>query len=146
MVISLRVNDQFQNLLKITELGTFKVECRIPRDRQMIRGVIGPIGLDTPLSEIKKELGNSFPNLIDVDRLNKGKEKQPTLSIRLTFKGDILPNNIILWSQKFNTRIYVNKPWQCYNCQKFGHNADICKSKSCCATCSENHKTEDCPQ
>lgn len=33
---------------------------------------------------------------------------------------------------------------QCYNCYRFGHNADNCENPTTCANCSGNHKTEDC--
>lgn len=33
---------------------------------------------------------------------------------------------------------------QCFNCQRFGHIARVCKNNSVCANCAEHHSTRDC--
>ena len=38
----------------------------------------------------------------------------------------------------------VNGPWQCYNCQNFGHNASQCKYKSRCVVCGGSHSLNNC--
>ena len=38
----------------------------------------------------------------------------------------------------------IKQPTRCFNCNKFGHTASFCKSKTCCAKCSEQHKTNEC--
>ena len=40
---------------------------------------------------------------------------------------------------------YISKPWQCYRCQKFGHNADNCRSNIRCVACAGPHAVVDCP-
>ena len=138
-----------ENLLKIlsvVKLGEFRVKCRLPAEEQSIRGVIGPIGIDTPDTDIKRELLNQYDNLIDVQRICRGKEGIPTLSVKLTFSGATLPSEVDFCFQRFKVNLFIGRPWQCYNCQKFGHNANVCKSKSVCAICSGFHKTFDCSQ
>ena len=138
--------ETLDQILKISSLNNFKVNCRLPREEQTVRGVIGPIGVDTLIEDIKEELQMSHPEIINIERIVRGKDKTPTLTIKLTFKGRSLPNEIILWYQKFRVSTYVGRPWQCYNCQKFGHNANICRSKTVCATCAGPHKTFNCTQ
>ena len=35
---------------------------------------------------------------------------------------------------------------QCFNCQRFGHSAQYCKSKQKCVICGENHSHKGCPK
>ncbi|XP_055381851.1 putative uncharacterized protein DDB_G0282499 [Condylostylus longicornis] len=39
----------------------------------------------------------------------------------------------------------TKKPTQCYNCQMFGHGEKHCNVKTFCAFCSQNHKSNECP-
>ena len=138
--------DTTNSLLNIDQLNGFRIKVRLPAEEQFIRGVIGPIGVDTPVDEIKKNLLLSYPLLSEVQRIVRGPSKIPTLSVKLTFIGNRLPSEVILGYQRFPVNVYIGRPWQCYNCQKFGHNANACRSRPVCATCSDHHKTADCPQ
>ena len=148
LIITLQSLNQIEldSLLAITELNNYLVKTRLPAEEQFVRGVIGPIGLDTPLNEIKESLSPTFPQLCSVERIVKGPSKIPTLSVKLTFSGIDLPSVIHIGYQRFSVSAFIGKPWQCYNCQKFGHNANVCRSRSVCATCSAHHKTAECPQ
>lgn len=148
LIVNLKLDEgkHMEDILKINKLGSYDVKCRLPYSEQQVRGVIGPIGLETPTSDIKNELLKRHSNLTDVFRINRGKEKIPSLSVRLTFKGRDLPNEVFIGHQKFDVRTYVGIPWRCFNCQGFGHNADVCRAKSRCDTCAEAHKSKDCPQ
>ena len=138
--------ESLKTILTIEELNAYKVKARLPAEEQFVRGVIGPVGTDTPLDEIKDSLLTEFPDLTRVERILKGPNKVPTLSIKLTFSRTLLPSVVSLGYQRFPVSAFVGRPWQCYNCQKFGHNADVCRSRAVCATCSENHITSSCPQ
>lgn len=134
------------NILELTQLGNWKIKCRLPRVQQSCRGVIGPIGIDTPDIEISNELSKYFKQNVAVQRITRGKEKNPTLSVKLTFEMDTLPEYVILFHQKFRTRVFVSRPWQCYQCQGFGHNAADCRGKPRCVICSGYHKLSECPE
>ena len=68
------------------------------------------------------------------------------LAVKLTFRSQSLPKKILLFHQSFNVRIFVDKPWQCYNCQGFGHYAKDCRKDPVCVLCSNKHKSYDCPE
>ena len=46
---------------------------------------------------------------------------------------------------KNETRPYIPNPQRCFQCQKFGHTKNSCKSKAVCAGCGEKgHNLDDC--
>ena len=47
----------------------------------------------------------------------------------LHLEVDALPEHIILMRERFAITPYVDKPWQCYKCQGFGHSAGSCIRK-----------------
>ena len=132
---------------QICFLGDFKINTKVPDNVANSFGVIGPIGVDTPLEEIYEELIQDYPDITKVDRIyrQKGTTKEPTLSIKLTFKCQELPKVIYFAYEKFEVSVYVDKPWQCYKCQGYGHNSKECKYKARCLICAGPHQFRDCP-
>ena len=139
--------EDIKNILNIKKLGNWPIKSRLPVNQSMVAGVIGPIGHDTDLTDLKTELNIEYPEIIKVERIfkNKGKEKIPTLCIKLTFDTDKLPDYIYLGYQRFKVSIFIDKPWQCYRCQGFGHNAAECKSRPKCLLCAGGHEFQRCP-
>ena len=78
-------------------------------------------------------------------KLFKGKNKVPTLCIKLTFQSKSLPPYLLIGYQRFTPKIFIDNVWQCFKCQRFGHNAKECKSKPRCLVCAGNHEFRDCP-
>lgn len=147
VILKLRPTNQVKlnELLKISSIGDWKVKCKTPNSQQVSYGVIGPIGADTPENEITEELKVNGYNVKETKRLTKGKEKTPTLSVRITFNDPELPETVFCSYQRFKVRVFVDRPWQCFKCQGFGHNAVDCRGKSRCAACAGSHETRDCP-
>ena len=49
------------------------------------------------------------------------------------------------WIPEKETRLYIPNPQRCFQCQKFGHTKNSCKSKAGCAGCGEEgHNLDDC--
>jgi len=134
----------YRNLLKIEAIGDWKVKCRAPENNDKCRGLIGPIELDTKEEELMEYL-KSPAKIVKVTRLTKGKDKTPTLSMIITFQIAKLPEHVTLFGQQFRVSMFIDKPWQCFNCQRFGHNAQDCKSKSRCVACAGPHTITNCP-
>lgn len=138
-------NEKLQSLLNVNKMGDCNIQCRKPLSQQLSRGVIGPIGLETTDEELNDYLTGRDCNIVKAKRLLKGNQKTPTLSIMITFKTPTLPENVAIGHQLFAVRAYIPNPWQCFNCQRFGHNASDCKSKPRCMLCSEQHASNSCP-
>ena len=136
-----------QEILALQKLGEYKVKCYKPLSNTHKIGVIGPIGKETKAEELEEEMKeNGYPG-IKVQRLMKGygaKSEQTTL-MKITMKVEKLPEKINIMNELFTVRAYVEKPWQCYNCQGFGHNARDCRNKVKCVVCAGFHRYEVCP-
>lgn len=44
----------------------------------------------------------------------------------------------------YNVKQYIPLPLRCFECQKFGHVAAICKGKQWCGSCAGEHKYGKC--
>ena len=147
-LLTVKINEtnatNFEKILQMKKIGEWTVQCRKPQSLNKTFGVIGPIGTDTTEEEIMDELSSDIP-VLGIKRLTKGREKNLTQCVRLTFKGTDLPETVKIGYMRFSVRLFIDKPWQCYNCQNFGHNADQCHSQTRCSFCSRNHQSRECP-
>jgi len=134
-----------ENLLKVTNVGGWTVKCRRPRIHDVSYGVIGPIGLETSDEEMDEELLRCGYINAEAKRIYKGKDKNKTMYVKIKLEMPELPEYITLASQRFPVKIYISKPWQCFKCQKFGHNATNCNGKVKCVACSGPHNVKECP-
>ena len=46
--------------------------------------------------------------------------------------------------QRFEVTPFIERPWQCFKCQQFGHSAKYCKNNDVCLICSGRHNLKDC--
>ena len=146
LVLTLNASaSDMDQLLLVKSLGDWTVSCRLPQMLHSSRGLMGPVGLDSDLAELKGMLSDAYPDISNVIRLCKGKDKIPTLSVIVTFTSPSLPEHVTFCHQRFRIRPFIDKPWQCFRCQGFGHNAEQCRSKPRCVVCGENHMVRDCP-
>lgn len=61
-------------------------------------------------------------------------------SVRLGFKGSLLPAYVYIHNMKIKVEPYVFPVTQCSNCWKFGHSVRVCPStKIVCPKCKKNH-------
>jgi len=148
-VFKLRDESHLNEILKLENIGHFRVKCYQPFSQRIKIGLIGPIELEISeeeMLELLLENENEVP-VYKVERLVLGKKenKRVTKTMKLFFEATELPEEIIFLYENFKVSPYIDKPWQCYNCQKFGHNANNCPNKTKCVICSGLHKFQDCP-
>ena len=145
LIITIKSEYNIEELLKLKQLGDWNINCRLPMSLSYSKGVIGPLGLQNTEEEIKNELKAKYDNIVTVKRITKGKENKPTVYIMVEFSTTELPDVLHAFYQQFKVKIYIGKPWQCYNCQDLGHNANECNGKTRCVVCAGNHRLSDCP-
>jgi len=83
-------------------------------------------------------------NVIDVKRLNKGKEKIKTPLLKLTFGQNKIPESVSLGYLHYFVKQYYPPPLRCYQCYRYGHTQKTCRNTITCPKCSEYHDQEDC--
>ncbi|KAF2347399.1 hypothetical protein FHG87_021847 [Trinorchestia longiramus] len=131
-------------LLKITELGPWKVKCRLPANQSTSVGVIGPFGEDTSNENLTGTLKEAGFNEAVAERIFKGKEKIKTSMFKVIFYSNSLLPYVRIGYQQYRVNTYIGKPWQCYKCQRFGHSAAFCRSAPRCVVCSGPYTSNEC--
>ena len=155
-VVKIKKTDQrlLNDVLQMTRLGNYDITCRLARERNQDTpqrkyriGVIGPIGLDTPLDELKELIEEKGHQVYKVERLLRSRKfnNEPTNKIKIWFESETLPEYITLMLEKFRINPFIQRAYQCYKCQSFGHHANQCTNKTKCIVCAEEHRLADCP-
>ena len=145
--ITCESEDERQSLLKISHLAGHRVEFSEPytkssytRNQNLARkGIIFDVEEEISTDELENILG------IPAQRIIKRRSGHPiiTKQIILHFR-DVIPDYVHIGWRRFRVRQYIPDPVWCYNCQKYGHIAANCRSKTTCPICSGKHSYEDC--
>ena len=136
---------QLKQILKITSFnkGELIVKYDIALNIGLKKGIIYAPELTniTNFDNLKSEFNEE---IIEIRRLNKGKDKIPTPLLVITFGKQKIPE-VIKWGYiNYKVKTYYPNPIRCFNCQRFGHNSFSCKSQPNCSKCGESHKVEQC--
>ncbi|KAF2349162.1 Zinc finger CCHC-type [Trinorchestia longiramus] len=131
--------------LSVLEIGAWKVKCRLPANQITSVGVIGPFGKDTTSEELTEALIDAGFGGVTVERIYKGKDKIVTAFFKVVFNTTTLPQFVRIGYQQYRLSTYIGKPWQCFRCQRFGHNAVNCRAAPRCVVCSGAHNSRKCP-
>ena len=92
LTIEIKEEKYMKELLKVKKLGEYNVTCRQPTSHVEVKGVIEPIVVFNSEEEIKVLINEQNSVKVEkVIRLNRGREKNLTTSIKLVFHGDNLP-------------------------------------------------------
>ena len=71
--------------------------------------------------------------------ITRERKKVDSLSVLLNFEDLVLPGKLRIGYMSYYVGAYVPKPLHCYNCQRFGCVAVVCKGKRRCAKCGGEH-------
>ena len=105
---------------------------------------------DCSIEELKEVLKDQ--KVSDIVRINIKKDGilTPIDTYILTFQTNTLPTKLKLSSwYAIDVKEYIERPRQCYNCQKFGHSGKHCRQKDekTCSKCSQKgHIKNDCTE
>ena len=142
------------SLLNSKVLEQKDIKTYIPQYLTKRFGIIRGVDFSLTDEEIKtmiSPLTGQFFTVVDAQRLKrkivvdgKDPEYKPTGSIKIAFKGQRLPSSISLCKVICDVEPFIYRVVQCYNCLRYGHVSNQCKSKIRCAKCGNEHKTTDC--
>ena len=85
--------------------------------------------------------------IISIDRLQKRTETEwiPSMSLKLTFEANHLPENVSISHCFHKVCPFVGQPMQCCKCQRLGYTFGSCSSnKSKCMLCAGPHDRMQC--
>ena len=136
-------------LLKVSKVGDWEVVCSVPRSNAFRQGVLGPVDIESTVSEVEYELHCQGIQFRKVEKMFKGKKEYrlPTAFFLVEFLGNKLPEDIDFGLCKVRVSPYRRRILQCFKCQRVGHGKDHCKSTYyICPKCSRNHEIRDCPE
>jgi hypothetical protein len=110
--------------------------------------------IDTSLTEAEilenLNMSNDVP-ILSVKRLNKlvtdnegNKSSNPIPIVSIKFRGKQLPEYVSLFYNRCFVEPYISNPIICYNCIRFGHTSNNCKSQIRCPNCANCHMRNEC--
>ena len=142
--------EKLEEILKLKKLGMYEIEIEIPKAIEALNyryGVIGPFGESVQAEELQEILEEEYAG-IKVERImvGRGEKRNKSTQSKLKFHAKELPEYVFVHYERVKVRQFIDQPWQCYNCQGFGHSAKFCNWKMKCLICSGEHKLVDCQQ
>ncbi|CAG9836250.1 unnamed protein product [Diabrotica balteata] len=134
--------------LQAQSLTDKQYDTYIPIFFTHVKGVIRQIDLELSEQELKEiiepKLGYNFEVSL-VKRISCKNDKNeivPTTTIIVTFRGQLLPNRVIIEKIVYELERYVPRVMQCLKCLRYGRISTQCRSEERCQNCGEDHKVE----
>lgn len=134
------------------------LESYIPRFLVIRQGVISDIHVDLEEDYLKNKIKmfdlhckfevisvNRIKKYI-IDKETKEKKLSNTKSVIVTCRTQILPKYIAIGHVRSKVSPYIQKVVLCYNCFRYGHSSNQCKSKGRCLNCQGDHKINECTE
>lgn len=125
-------------------LKHYRYKAYIPRSFVTVSGVIAGVPVDMTIDEIEDNISSDVP-ILSINRLHRyeGKEKLETHKIGITFRANKLPSHVRIFCCINRVSPFVSKPVLCFNCLRYNHRADNCRSKKRCMNCTQQHEEVD---
>lgn len=119
----------------VTRMGVVKGVPNDWSDDEVLTCISVPVGCG-PVLKIRrikrKVIANNSSQFIN------------TGTIIITFDGQILPTKIYMCYTVLSVELYIYPTVQCYNCCRFGHVKNQCRSTPRCFRCGQGHSGDTC--
>lgn len=140
------------SLVKDDTLKDNNLKAFIPSSHIQKIGIIRNIEMDLSKEELMASIvTKNNIKIVDTFRFNRydrtEKKAYPTATVKVTFRGQNLPEEIEIYGVKRKVQQFVFKVTQCFNCYMYGHTSKNCKRSMRCGSCGEDLKeknTEKC--
>ena len=98
------------------------------------------------MSEIEIRDEQKTQGVVEVQRVTVKKEGKviPTNTLFLTFNRPDIPKEIVVGYLKVKVDLFVPNPLRCFNCNKFGHTSQRCRTTAKRQRCGKDKTREQC--
>ena len=136
---------QAENLLKTVNFVDRPVHVSVNKTLNSSRGVIRCREL-SDMSEIEIRDKLKTQGVVEVHRITVKKEGKviPTNTLFLTFNRPDIPKEVVVGYLKVKVELFVPNPLRCFNCNKFGHTSQRCRTTAKCQRCGKDKHEELC--
>lgn len=151
--VRLQINNAIiaNNLTNFEPLNTNGLEAYIPEFSLYRQGIVKYVDTEITDEEFVSEVVSNI-KVISCRRLtrrikvddNFTNVKSQTCAIK--FEGQKLPEYIYLYGTRCEVTPYIPSVIQCFNCLRYGHMKNSCKSSIRCSRCQERHQASECPE
>ncbi|XP_053624904.1 uncharacterized protein LOC128683366 [Plodia interpunctella] len=143
VLIQVEDEETAEKLLGCQKILNMGCRCQMTTETSFCYGIVKNVDLDMTEKDLV-DVVESSAEVVSIKRLNRidadGKWV-PSETIRLCFKGTILPPYITAYGCRFKVDTYIFPVTQCSGCWKFGHVVKFCPTKKIvCPKCGENHE------
>ena len=136
---------QAENLLKTVNFVDRLMHVSVHKTLNSSRGVIRCREL-SDMSEIVIRDELKTQGVPEVHRVTVTKEGKviPTNTLFLTFNQPDIPKEIAVGYLKVKVDLFVLNPLRCFNCDKFGHTSQRCRTTAKCQRYGKDKHEEQC--
>ena len=126
--------------------ATFRCMSDIPK-RSEYDAVVRGISTAHSVDRLKTVVSEEYQSVNTIIDLSKPGGNPRFKSIKLSLSDENEFNRLLKWGlrigfQFFRAESWIRGPVQCFNCQKFGHIASVCRQSRRCVNCSETHEPD----
>ena len=123
----MQVCKQQDKVLEIKNVMDKGVDVFKPWIRSKVKGVVYNVSLEAPEQELSSCLKGG--NVIAAKLMGGGENGRGTTPLLLTFIDDVVPKRIMLGYISYPFREYERPPVSCFECQRHGPVAAVCRGK-----------------
>ena len=116
----------------------WKTRKNVPR-KSRHRGIIFGVNEEITNEEMSTEIGATAERIIK----KFGGRSKITKQMVIYFDNE-LPQYISFGYRRYRVSEFLPDPTRCFQCQKYGHKAKECRSRTTCPICAGNHTYEEC--
>lgn len=141
-LIQFQRREDAERLLNCQKLKDMGLRCQLTQEMTISYGIVKGIDLELKEDEIKNIL-KSNAEVLSIKRLKRLSSEGKWIdceSIRISFKGNVLPQYVYAYDCRFIVEAFIFPVTQCSGCWQFGHIIKYCPSKKrCCPKCGGKH-------
>ncbi|CAG9827241.1 unnamed protein product [Diabrotica balteata] len=129
------------------------IDIYVPKFIVVKQGVIRDISTEFFEDYLKNKIKSYEPHLpfevLNVKRINRknttgeSPEFVPTKSCIVSFKSQTLPKYVVINKVIKEVKLYKQKVLLCFNCLRYGHLGNQCRSRPRCYKCNKDHNSKE---